>query len=93
MRSYQQMVGSQINQMNDNSQQLIQLKDKFVEGQKHSQVLAESIDRVSEKLRQTIEENRLIRQRMKLQREETKDEVVFPNCKSFFGNTLFFYCY
>lgn len=75
MRSYQQMVGSQINQMNDNSQQLIQLKDKFVEGQKHSQVLAESIDRVSEKLRQTIEENRLIRQRMKLQREETKDEM------------------
>ncbi|TYH85706.1 hypothetical protein ES332_D02G287200v1 [Gossypium tomentosum] len=74
LRSYQEMVESQIKKINDNSQQLTRLKKKVAQEQQHSQVLAESLGRLSEKLHQTIElKNRIVRQRAILQHEQNKE--------------------
>lgn len=74
------MVESQIKKINDDSQQLTRLKKKVAQEQRHSQVLAESLGRWSEKLHQTIEpKNRIVRQRAILQHEQNKEEVAFFN--------------
>ncbi|KAJ7968096.1 suppressor of gene silencing protein [Quillaja saponaria] len=75
MRSYQENVDSKIKHINDNSQQLKQLKAKFAKEQKNSQILQESLCKVSEKLRQTMEENCLVKQRTKVQYEQNKEEM------------------
>ncbi|XWS40315.1 hypothetical protein CRYUN_Cryun18bG0130100 [Craigia yunnanensis] len=75
MRSYQEMVESQIKKINDDSQQLTRLKKKAAQEQQHSQVLAESLGRLSEKLRQTTEENCIMRQQTRLQHEQNKEEL------------------
>ncbi|XP_017619829.1 protein SUPPRESSOR OF GENE SILENCING 3-like [Gossypium arboreum] len=74
-RSYQEMVESQIKKINDDSQQLNLLKKKVAQEQQHSQVLAESLGRLSEKLRQTTEEYAIIRQQSRLQHEQNKEEL------------------
>ena len=76
-RSYQEMVESQIKKINDDSQQLTRLKKKAAQEQQHSQVLAESLGRLSGKLRQTTEENCIMRQQTRLQHEQNKEEVAF----------------
>ncbi|XP_052484734.1 protein SUPPRESSOR OF GENE SILENCING 3 isoform X1 [Gossypium raimondii] len=77
LRSYQEMVESQIKKINDNSQQLTRLKKKVAQEQQHSQVLAESLGRLSEKLHQTIEpKNHIVRQRAILQHEQNKEELI-----------------
>ncbi|PPS15451.1 hypothetical protein GOBAR_AA05126 [Gossypium barbadense] len=76
-RSYQEMVESQIKKINDDSQQLNLLKKKVAQEQQHSQVLAESLGRLSEKLHQTTEEYGIIRQQSRLQHEQNKEEVAF----------------
>ncbi|XP_022762900.1 protein SUPPRESSOR OF GENE SILENCING 3-like [Durio zibethinus] len=73
-RSYKEMVESQIKKINDDSQQLTRLKEKVAQEQKHSQVLAESLGQLSEKLRQTMEENCIVRLRTRLQHEQNKEE-------------------
>ncbi|XP_039056815.1 protein SUPPRESSOR OF GENE SILENCING 3-like [Hibiscus syriacus] len=75
MRSYQEMVESQIKKINNDSQQLNLLKKKVSQEQKHSQVLAESIGRLSEKLRQTTEESSIVRYKSRLQHEQNKEEL------------------
>ncbi|KAK8625324.1 hypothetical protein V6N13_090198 [Hibiscus sabdariffa] len=74
-RSYQEMVESQIKKINDDSQQLNLLKKKVAQEQKYSQVLAESLGRLSEKLRQTTEEYSIVRQQTRLQHEQNKEEL------------------
>ncbi|OMO79940.1 hypothetical protein CCACVL1_13293 [Corchorus capsularis] len=74
-RSYQKMVESQIKKINDDSQQLTQLKKKVAQEQLHSQVLAESLGRLSEKLRQTTSENYTVKQRSRLRHEQDKEEL------------------
>ncbi|XVF68110.1 hypothetical protein PTKIN_Ptkin10aG0176700 [Pterospermum kingtungense] len=76
-RSYQEMVESQIKKINDDGQQLTRLKKKVGQEQQHSQVLAESLSRISEKLRQTAEENFIVKQQNRLQHEQNKEEVAF----------------
>lgn len=76
-RSYQEMVESQIKKINDDSQQLNLLKKKVAQEQQHSQVLSESLGRLSEKLRQTTEEYVIMRQQTRLQHEQNKEEVAF----------------
>ncbi|KAH1122792.1 hypothetical protein J1N35_005952 [Gossypium stocksii] len=73
-RSYQEMVESQIKKLNDDSQQLNLLKKKVAQEQQHSQVLAESLGRLSEKLCQTTEEYGIMRQQTRLQHEQNKEE-------------------
>ncbi|XVE94031.1 hypothetical protein REPUB_Repub01dG0245100 [Reevesia pubescens] len=74
-RSYQEMVANQIKKINDDSQQLTRLKKKVSQEQQHSQVLAESLGRLSEKLRQTTKENCIMRQRTRLQHEQNREEL------------------
>ncbi|KAI4336429.1 hypothetical protein L6164_014958 [Bauhinia variegata] len=75
MRSYQEMVVHQIRQMSEENQQLIYLRNKVVKEQKHSKALEESFGIVTEKLRKTMEENRIVRLRTKMQHEENKEEM------------------
>ena len=75
IRSYQEMVVHQIRQMNEDNQQLLYFKNKAVKGAKHTKALEESIGIMSEKLRKTMEENRIVRRRTKMQHEETKEEM------------------
>ncbi|CAJ1974736.1 unnamed protein product [Sphenostylis stenocarpa] len=75
MRSYQEMVVHQIRQMSEDNQYLIYFKNKAVKKAKHTKALEESIGIMSEKLRKTMEENRIVRRRTKMQHEETKEEM------------------
>ena len=75
MRSYHEMVTNQIRQMTEDNQQLVYLKNKVVKEQRHSKALEESFGKVTEKLRKTMEENRIVRSRTKKQHDENKEEV------------------
>ncbi|XP_061376109.1 protein SUPPRESSOR OF GENE SILENCING 3 [Gastrolobium bilobum] len=75
MRSYQEMVVNQIRQMNEDNQKLIYLKNKVVNEKRRSKALEESFGIVTEKLRKTTEENRIVRRRTKMQHEENKEEM------------------
>jgi len=79
MKSYQEMVVHQIRQMNEDNQQLLYLKNKMVKEKKHSKALEESFGIVTEKLRKTMEENRIVRRRTKMQHEEIKEEVTLTS--------------
>ena len=70
------MVVKQIRQMSEDNQLLTYLKDRVAKEQKHAKVLEESFGIVSEKLRKTMEENRIVRLRTKMQHEENKEEVI-----------------
>jgi len=76
MRSYQDMVVNQLRQMSEDNQLLVYLKDRDVRKQKQTKALEESLDIVTEKLRRTMEENRIVRLRTKMQHEENKEEVT-----------------
>ncbi|XWS62539.1 hypothetical protein CRYUN_Cryun06bG0020100 [Craigia yunnanensis] len=73
-RSYQEMVESQVKKINDGSRQLTRLKKKVAQEWQHSQVLAESLGRLSEKFRQATEENCIVRLLTRLQHEQNKEE-------------------
>ena len=73
------MVVHQIRQMNEDNQQLIYLKNKVERKTRHTIALEESIGKMSEKLRKTMEENRIVRRRTKMQHEETKEEVILTS--------------
>ncbi|KAK4256864.1 hypothetical protein QN277_006531 [Acacia crassicarpa] len=75
MRSYHEMVTNQIRQMTEDNQQLVYLKNKVVKEQRHSKALEESFGKVTEKLRKTMEENRIVRSRTKKQHDENKEEM------------------
>ncbi|CAM8946723.1 unnamed protein product [Rhodiola kirilowii] len=75
MRSHHEMVVIPLKQMSEDNQQLIWLKHKVAKEQRHSKALEESFGIVSEKLRQTMEENRIVRQRTKWQHEEYREEM------------------
>ncbi|XP_031285427.1 protein SUPPRESSOR OF GENE SILENCING 3 isoform X1 [Pistacia vera] len=77
LRSYQEMVVRQIRQMSEDNQQLNYFKNKVDKVQRHSKTLEESFGIVSERLRKTIEENRIVKQRTRLQHEQNKEEMDF----------------
>jgi len=79
MKSYQEMVVHQIRQMSEDNHQLLYLKNKMVKEKKHSKALEESFGILTEKLRKTIEENRIVRRRTKMQHEEIKEEVTLTS--------------
>ncbi|GMN27051.1 hypothetical protein TIFTF001_001524 [Ficus carica] len=74
LRSHHEMVTSQIRQMTEDNQQLGWYKDKLIKKDMHAKALEESLDIVSQKLRQTMKENRIVRLRTKMQHEENKEE-------------------
>ncbi|CAJ1937667.1 unnamed protein product [Sphenostylis stenocarpa] len=75
MRSYQEMVVNQLRQMHEDNQLLSYLQDRDVKKQKQTKALEESLGMVTEKLRRTREENRIVRLRTKMQHEENKEEM------------------
>lgn len=70
---------TQIRQMSEDNQQLIYLKNKYFREKMHSKALEESFGIVTEKLRKTMEENRIVRRRTKTQHEEIKEEVILTS--------------
>ncbi|XP_008786464.2 protein SUPPRESSOR OF GENE SILENCING 3 homolog [Phoenix dactylifera] len=77
VRSYQEMVVIPMKQMSEDNQQLIWLKNKVVKQEKRSKALEETFGVVSQKLRETMEENRIVRLRTKIQHEENKEEMDY----------------
>ncbi|KAH7848678.1 hypothetical protein Vadar_006038 [Vaccinium darrowii] len=85
-RSYKEMVLNQLRQMSEDNQQLIWFKDKMAKEQRRSKALEESFEVVTEKLRKTVEENRIVRQRSKMHHEQNKEEMDFQ--EKFFKDQL-----
>ncbi|GMI81161.1 SUPPRESSOR OF GENE SILENCING 3 [Hibiscus trionum] len=88
MRSYQEMVVKQIRQMSEDNQQLIFYKNKVAKEQRLKNALEESLGIVSNKLRKTMEENRIVRQRTKMQHEQNKEEMDYQ--EQFFNDQIKF---
>lgn len=76
LKSYQETVESKIKHINDDIQQLDYFKDKAAKEQLKSQVYANTLSKVTDKLRQAKLENRVVRERTKEQQEQNKDEVM-----------------
>ncbi|BAT86797.1 hypothetical protein LR48_Vigan09g270000 [Vigna angularis] len=70
MRSYQEMVESKINHINDDSRKLNNYKSLIAEEQVKSQVCVDSSCELSEKLSLRIEENHVDRQNKEIDAEE-----------------------
>lgn len=85
-RSYHEMVVIPMKQMNEDNQQLSYFKNKVVKEQRNAKVLEESLTIVSQKLRMTMEENRLVRLRTKEQHEQNKKEMDAQ--EQFFGDQI-----
>ncbi|XP_010421163.1 PREDICTED: protein SUPPRESSOR OF GENE SILENCING 3-like [Camelina sativa] len=75
MRSYQEMVVKDLRQIAEDNQQLNYLKNKLSKQNRHAKVLEESLEIMSEKLRKTAEDNRIVRQRTKMQHEQNREEM------------------
>ncbi|XP_010521614.1 PREDICTED: protein SUPPRESSOR OF GENE SILENCING 3 [Tarenaya hassleriana] len=75
MRSYREMVVKELRQISEDNQQLNWLKNKLTRQSNHAKVLEESLEIMSAKLRKTTEENRIVRQRTKMQHEQNRQEM------------------
>ncbi|XP_010252365.1 PREDICTED: protein SUPPRESSOR OF GENE SILENCING 3 [Nelumbo nucifera] len=86
MRSYHEMVVEPMKQMSEDNQQLIWYKNKADKERRNNKALKESFGIVSEKLRKTMEENRIVRQRTKMQHEQNNEEMNFQ--RQFFEDQI-----
>ncbi|KAK1393124.1 Protein SUPPRESSOR OF GENE SILENCING 3 [Heracleum sosnowskyi] len=75
MRSYQEVVLSQLTQMSEENQLLILYKNKVEKLTKELEVLRGSFNTVGEKMRKVSEENRIVRERTKLHHKEIKEQM------------------
>ncbi|KAJ9538500.1 hypothetical protein OSB04_031233 [Centaurea solstitialis] len=73
--SYQEKVINQLKQMHEDNQQLHYYKTKSDKEKKHSKALEESVGLLSQRLRKTEEENRIIRDRTQRYHEQNKEEM------------------
>jgi hypothetical protein len=76
MESYNKMVVMQMKQMSEDNQQLNYLKNKMVKIEQRSKAVEESFSGVSQKLRETTEENIFIRSKAKEKHLEYEQEVI-----------------
>ncbi|KAF5196800.1 Suppressor of gene silencing protein [Thalictrum thalictroides] len=77
IRSYQEMVLMPMRQMREDNHELVWLKNTNAKLTKQSKTLEESLALVSKKWRKTMEENRIVRQRTKLQHDQNKEEMDY----------------
>ncbi|KAK6923649.1 Zinc finger-XS domain [Dillenia turbinata] len=77
IRSYHEMVVSQMKQMSQENEQLNWYKNRVAKEQRHSKTVEESLGIVTEKLRKTQEENRIVKQRTKMQHEQNREQMDF----------------
>lgn len=76
MRSYEEMVVAPMRQMNEDNQRLIWLQNKVAKHERHSKALEETMGVMSSQLRLANEERNIVKQRVKMQNEENKEEVL-----------------
>lgn len=76
MRSYQEMVESKIKHINDDIQLLDYFKNMIAKEKLKSKAFSDTLCKVSQKLRRTTEENRIVRERTKEQHQQNKEEVM-----------------
>ncbi|XP_050205639.1 protein SUPPRESSOR OF GENE SILENCING 3 [Mercurialis annua] len=86
MRSYFEMVRDAINRMSEDNQQLEYLKNRVVKEQRRTKTLEESLEIVSDRLRKTAEENRIVRQRTQMHHEQSQEELDYQ--EQFFKEQL-----
>lgn len=77
MRSYKEMVVSQMKQMSEDNQKLHFYKEKVAREQREKKAYKETAGILSEKLRMVSAQNRIVRQRTKQQWEQNKEEMKF----------------
>lgn len=77
MRSYKEAVWNPAKQMREDNQQLIWFKNKAAKHQMQAKALEESLSLVSEKHRQTLEENKIVRLKTKMHHEQIKEEMEY----------------
>ncbi|PHT47975.1 hypothetical protein CQW23_12183 [Capsicum baccatum] len=77
MRSYKETVWNPAKQMREDNQQLIWFKNKAAKHQMQAKALEESLSLVSEKHRQTLEENKIVRLKTKMHHEQIKEEMEY----------------
>ncbi|XP_062202460.1 protein SUPPRESSOR OF GENE SILENCING 3 homolog isoform X2 [Phragmites australis] len=77
MRSYNEMVVVQMKQMSEDNQQLNYLKDKVVSTEQHSKAVEETLGVVTQRLRETEEENIFVRSKAKEKHLEYEQEMKY----------------
>ncbi|PKA66755.1 Protein suppresor of gene silencing 3 like [Apostasia shenzhenica] len=77
MRSYQEMVVIPMKQMSEDNQQLSYLQRKVVKQKQISKALEDTVVAVTQKLRETNEDNKIVRLRTMMQHEESKEMMDF----------------
>ncbi|KFK27663.1 protein suppressor of protein silencing 3-like [Arabis alpina] len=75
LKSHNEMVVKDLRQITEDVQQLNWFKNKYTKESKHNKVLEESLENITEKLRKTEEDNRIVRQRTKMQHEQNREEM------------------
>ncbi|CAO2817438.1 unnamed protein product [Amaranthus hypochondriacus] len=75
--SYHEKVVIPMKKMSEDNQQLTWFKNKHAKDQRQNKALEVSLNIVTAKLRKTMEENRIVRQRTKMKHEENKEEMDF----------------
>ncbi|KAJ8548088.1 hypothetical protein K7X08_021324 [Anisodus acutangulus] len=77
MKSHEEVVRNPAMQMSEDNQQLVWFKNLAAKNQKKSKALEEILSLVNQKNRQTVEENKIIRLKMKMRYEQNKKEMEY----------------
>ncbi|XP_037491145.1 protein SUPPRESSOR OF GENE SILENCING 3 [Jatropha curcas] len=77
MRSYQEMVVNQIRQMSKDNYQLLWLKNRVAEQQRHVEVLEESNTMYKEKLQMVTRDMDILRSKANVHHGQTMEEMQF----------------
>lgn len=75
MCSYHEMVVKQMKQMSEDNQQLEYFKNKVADEQRNKKALEQSLGNLSVKLRQTMVDNREMKQATQKHYQQNKEEV------------------
>ncbi|XP_006664415.2 protein SUPPRESSOR OF GENE SILENCING 3 homolog [Oryza brachyantha] len=75
MRSYNEMVVTQMKQMDEDNQKLNSLKNIMVKKEQHSKLVEEKLGVVTQKRREAMEENKNVRKKSKEKHLEYKNEM------------------
>jgi hypothetical protein len=76
MKSYNEMVVVQMKQMSEDNQQLSYLKNKVVKTEEHSKTVVESLCVITQKLKETREDNIFVKSKAQEKHAEYEQEVI-----------------